>query len=100
VDATVKQKAAEWLNKQQLNDGKWLTNIYCQEERHVALTTAYITRVLASSRDADNQVLQNAFKYLDARIVEDKINEPYFLSCYILAATAGGKTMSNSAELR
>ncbi|MEA2203237.1 MAG: hypothetical protein QOE77_13 [Blastocatellia bacterium] len=112
VDEDVITQARAWLLKQQRTDGSWAAHTYgdkVENDGRTALLTAYLARVLAASgsrqgatdtapalspanpstnTDSAN-ALKKALAYLAVRI--EKIEEPYLLASYTLAALDAGE---------
>jgi hypothetical protein len=112
VDNVVVESARQWLMKQQQADGSWPSHGYNSDERHTALLTAFIVRVLAMTAppvalDGTNKTKQASFRivspelrralsYLTIRI--ETIDEPYLIASYALAAMdAGDETAATRA---
>src|SRR5262249_47827597 len=99
VDEDVIEGARKFILGQQRLDGSWVAKYGNKEkgEKRPALNTASTARVLAAEKEtwakdkAFNAALSRALDYLANRI--DKIDEPYLIASYALAAMdAGEKT--------
>lgn len=110
VDDAVIDAARDWIVKQQRADGSWAAHNYgnqIETQRRSANLTAYVTRVLASTKpkvepsranessetkaDESTPALKRAFEYLAQRVEE--IDEPYLIALYALAAFAGDEQL-------
>ena len=105
VDEDVIEETRVWLVKQQRADGGWAAKHWSGEssDRHAALLTAFIARVLAASesprkspsntndslQQKTSVPLRNALGFLARRVAE--IDEPYLLASYALAAFDSGE---------
>lgn len=98
VDDEVIKRATEWLVRQQRPDGSWTKKYYydtAEDTKRTKLTTTYIARALAMSKDTDRAALNKALAYLKARNAE--IDEPYALALFGLAAIDAGDTETAGA---
>ncbi len=110
VDDKVIDEARDWIVKQQRADGSWVAHDYGNQivtQRQAANLTAYIARVLASTKpkpesskadessetktDGSAPALKRAFDYLAPRVEE--IDEPYLIASYALAAFTGNEQL-------
>ncbi len=116
VDEAVVRETLEWLARQQRADGSWPAKTWGDKEdsRRTALTTAYITRVMArtgknaftteqptaatkpstpngASKPSGETLtpLARALRYLSARVEE--VDEPYLIASYALAWLDAGE---------
>ena len=87
VDDDVVKEAREWLVKQQRPDGSWRHWNFNDREaqRPNVVLTAYITRVLARTDAEVSDPLKRALDFLGRE--SQRIDEPYLLASYALAAT-------------
>lgn len=88
VDPDLITNARAWLLKTQNANGSWSANYYrgLQDEGRSALLTAYIVRVLAHDRTEANEAaaIERALGYVADQA--GRIDEPYLLASYALAA--------------
>jgi hypothetical protein len=110
VDESVIEATRAWLIRQQRPDGSWPASSWSatdEVESRTASQTAYVARVLASSRRASGaasqpvdknsatpsagteaDALRRALRYLSTRV--EQFEEPYMLASYALAAMGAG----------
>jgi hypothetical protein len=114
VDQDVIEGARDWLTRQQHSDGSWPAHNYYHDQedaRRTSMLTAYVARVLASTRGSAEQKsvastqsspsaqsnpivpastdsLPRALAYLAPRVKE--FDEPYLIASYALAAFDAG----------
>jgi hypothetical protein len=101
VDEEIVKETRDWLIRQQLPDGSWGSS----DKRRAALTTAYIARMIAgsiklegTSAPAQQQpdkktaaaAVKRALGFLAREI--DRVDEPYLIASYALAAVDAGET--------
>jgi len=92
VDEDVIVKARDFVIAAQQTDGSWQPRHYGNtDNRRMAMTTAYIARVLAAQTERMQKpdqklttALQRALKFLAAR--SEEIDEPYLIASYALTA--------------
>jgi hypothetical protein len=110
VDQDVIEGTRDWLTRQQRSDGSWPAQNYSHDQenaRRTSMLTAYVARVLASTRGSVEQKsgasaqssqttqsgqtapattdpLPRALAYLTPRVKE--FDEPYLIASYALAA--------------
>jgi hypothetical protein len=98
VDEDVIADARKFILSSQQSDGRWLPHYWSESEdaKRVALSTAFITRVLAMEKSKEAKAdkvfaaaLSRALDYLAKRIEE--IDEPYLIASYALAAMDAGE---------
>lgn len=95
VDENILKETRAWLVKQQKADGSWNAYHYATDSEASArgMLTAYIARVLAAG-DGDSKEsevalsLKRALEYL--QLQSDKLDEPYLIAAYTLAALEAG----------
>ena len=87
VDQDIVREAREWLIQQQRPDGSWLAPGRTERDRRgpSVVLTAYVSRVLARTDSEVSDVLKRALDFLARE--SQKIDEPYLLASYALAAT-------------
>jgi hypothetical protein len=87
VDQDVVKAAREWLVKQQRADGSWRPHYVNDREalNPSVVLTAYVTRVLARTDAQVSEPLKRALDFLGRET--PRIDEPYLLASYALAAT-------------
>jgi hypothetical protein len=99
VDENLIRETREWLLRQQRGDGSWPTHHPAgggEDRGQTALTTAYVARVLAATREFEPKPqaaptpLGRALVYLAARA--DESDEPYLFASLVLAATDAGES--------
>lgn len=90
IDEDVQAKARTFLLSRQQLDGRWIAPFWTSQEHEnrTAITTAYVLRVLALEKNAQEEALplalKLAFDYLAKRM--NAIDEPYLTASYALAA--------------
>ena len=107
VDPSVISEARNWLVKQQRGDGSWPARVWwetVENKQRTSMLTAYIARVLASTKTADSTAqssaannaglessaaLKRSLIYLSERSQE--IDEPYMIASYALSALDAGE---------
>jgi A-macroglobulin complement component/alpha-2-macroglobulin family protein/carboxypeptidase family protein/A-macroglobulin receptor len=94
VDEEVIEGAGKFLISQQQSDGRWIAPFWGREEdaKRTPLNTAFIARVLAMAGKEEkfSVSVRRALVYLASRI--EKIDEPYLIASYALAAIDAGET--------
>lgn len=85
VDENVVKETREWLVKKQQPDGGWRQPYWKDREGPNVVLTAYIARVLARIDANVSDPLKRALDFLGRE--SQRIDEPYLLASYALAAT-------------
>ncbi len=91
VDESIIEKAADYLIKQQREDGSFYKKYYWEKEEdknRVKMLTTYIARTLAMLK-TDKPSLDKSLAYLKTR--NSEIDDPYTLALYGLASFDAGK---------
>jgi hypothetical protein len=103
VDDSVIQEALSWVLNQVQPDGHWVARDWKgnEDSRRSAMLTAYITRMIVTSKlTADGSggnlqtaksaslAVRHALAYLQAKV--ESVDEPYIISSYALAALGAG----------
>src|SRR6185369_3791984 len=84
-----------WLLKRQREDGSWPSPDWHERDRQgpSVVLTAYVSRVLARTESGDSESLKRALNFLAG--ASQRIDEPYLLASYALAAT-GAKDLAKT----
>jgi uncharacterized protein YfaS (alpha-2-macroglobulin family) len=102
VDQAIIEKAETWLIKQQQPNGAWPARSWNDQEdrQRTPLITAHVARSLAliastTKKPTVQAALDRALGYLKER--SQRIDEPYLIASYSLAASLSGQTAEAQA---
>jgi hypothetical protein len=112
VDDSIAQANLSWLLRHEQDDGRWLATAWGEPEdaHRTAILTAYIARVIATTKvtaadPAENARLSEAASTAVARALDylekqaNSYDEPYLIASYALASFSAGEKSRVSQSL-